>query len=94
MKIDVERVAELANLPLTDEEMKTFQPQLEAIVAFVEKLNEVDTTGVPPTYQVTGKINELREDVPQKPLTISETTRNAPKTQNGFILTKGVLADA
>ena len=48
MKIDVAYVAELARLELTDEEKSVFQPQLENIVKYVEKISEVDVEGVEP----------------------------------------------
>jgi len=48
MKIDVGYVAELARLELTDEERAVFQPQLENIVKYVEKISEVDVSGVEP----------------------------------------------
>ena len=48
MKIDVSYVAELARLELTEEEKATFQPQLESIVEYVDKISSVDVEGVPP----------------------------------------------
>ena len=45
---DIEKVAHLAHLELADEELKTFGPQIAEIVAYVEQLNEIDTTNVEP----------------------------------------------
>ena len=45
---DIEKVAELAHLDITDEERRTFAPQMAEIVAYVEQLNEIDTTAIDP----------------------------------------------
>ena len=62
MKIDVGYVAELARLELSEDEMKTFQPQLEDIVGYVEKISEVDVEGVPPMMHGREIVNAFRED--------------------------------
>ena len=61
---DVRHIAKLARLSLTDEEIARFPDQLTSILAYVDMLKEVDTSGVEPTSQVTGLDNALREDVP------------------------------
>ena len=61
-KEQVEHVAQLARLGLSDKEVEKFQTQLSGILDYVEQLNEVDTEGVEPTAQVTGLTNVLRED--------------------------------
>ena len=63
MKIDVAYVAELARLELTDEEKSVFQPQLENIVKYVEKISEVDVEGVEPMMHGRPLVNAFREDV-------------------------------
>ena len=60
--IDVAYVAELARLDLTDEEKAVFQPQLENIVKYVEKISSVNVDGVPPTLHGHAVVNALRED--------------------------------
>ncbi|MEK9166840.1 MAG: Asp-tRNA(Asn)/Glu-tRNA(Gln) amidotransferase subunit GatC [Patescibacteria group bacterium] len=59
----VRKIAHLARLHLTDEEVELFAGQLTNILDYVEVLKELDTTGVPETNQVTGLTNVLREDV-------------------------------
>lgn len=59
----VRHIAKLARLGLTDDEVKKFSTQLTNILQYVEVLNEVDTTGVEMTNQVTGLKNVMREDV-------------------------------
>lgn len=61
-KQEVEKIALLARLGLSEEEKEIFAKQLSSILDYVEKLNEVDTTGVEPTAQVTGLENVMRED--------------------------------
>lgn len=91
MKFDVSRVAKLANLPLTDEEKKKFEPQLEETIQYIERLNEVDTEGIEPTSQVTGLENVLREDEVKPSLSQEQALSNAKSTHNGLFKVKGIL---
>ena len=61
-KQQVQHVATLARIGLTDAEVTKFQTQLSGILDYVEQLNEVNTDGVEPTAQVTGLTNVTRED--------------------------------
>lgn len=61
-KDDVKKIANLARLGLTEEEVERFAGQLTDILSYVTLLSEVDTTGVPETCQVTGLANVTRED--------------------------------
>lgn len=56
------KLAKLSKLALTDEEVAQFQAELSAILAYVERLEAVDVTGFEPTYQVSGLVNQFRED--------------------------------
>jgi len=79
---DVRYVAELAHLELTEEEVKKFLPQLDSILAYMQKLNELDTTNVEPMAQVTYAAAEnpaLRPDVPRATFTPAEALSNAPE---------------
>jgi len=58
----ISHIAKLARINLSEEESEKFTTQMGDIVSFVEKLNEVDTTGIPETNQVNGMKNVLRED--------------------------------
>ncbi len=89
MKIDVAYVAELARLELTDEEKALFQPQLEGIVKYVDKIAEVDVTGVEPMVHGASVRNVFREDevVPSLPADVA--LANAPKrVEDEFLLPK------
>lgn len=59
---DVKRLAALSALQLTDDEAARLEQDLAHIVQYINQLSELDTTGVEPTYQVTGLQNVWRED--------------------------------
>lgn len=91
MKFDITHVAKLANLPLTDDEKKKLETQLEETVQYVEGLEKVDTKEVEPTSQVTGLENITRDDEIKPSLTQEEALQNAKSTYNGFFKVKGIL---
>ena len=83
---EVRYVADLANLKLTDEEVRRMQADLRAILGYMDKLNEVDTTGVEPMAQVLYEAAEtatLRADTPAVPLGNAEGLANAPQPGGG-----------
>ena len=59
---DVRHLAQLSNLQLADDEVDNLRGDLENILGYIEQLGELDTTGVEPTYQVTGLENVWRDD--------------------------------
>ncbi len=91
MKIDVKHVAQLANLKIKPEDEEKFEKQLNEIVSYVEKLNEVDTKGVEITSQVTGLENVAREDIPAPSLTQEEVLSGTKSQHNGFFKVPGIL---
>ena len=74
---DVERIAALAHLELTDEEKQLFTRQLADILAYAESLQALDTSGVPATAHVSA-LQAEREDEPRPGLSVSEALANAP----------------
>ena len=76
-KQDVQRIADLARLELTAEELDLFTKQLGDILTYVEQIRTLDTTGVAPTSQVLNRPVD-RDDVPGPTLTRSELLNNAP----------------
>mgnify|MGYP000912327111 CR=1 FL=1 len=80
---DVEHVAKLARLALTDEEKERFTKQLNAILEYAQKLNELDTSGVEPTTHVLPVQNVMREDVSRPSWPLEETHRNSPEEEEG-----------
>ena len=91
---DVQSVAELAHLELTEDEMKKFLPQLDSILQYVQKLNELDTTQVEPMAQVTYPASEnpsLRPDQPQETFTQAVALENAPESSAGYFKVPRVI---
>ncbi|KKR31208.1 MAG: Aspartyl/glutamyl-tRNA(Asn/Gln) amidotransferase subunit C [Candidatus Falkowbacteria bacterium GW2011_GWF2_39_8] len=62
-KQEIEHVAKLARLELSEEEIEKFGSQLSGVLDYIDQLKEVDVTGIEPTAQVTGLVNAWREDV-------------------------------
>lgn len=91
MKLDINRVATLANIPLTDAEKKKLESQLKETLKYVEVLEEVDTKKVEPTSQVTGLENVTREDKSQASLSQEAALSNTQKTYDGYIMVPGIL---
>lgn len=89
---DVLRLAQLARLQLTDEEVEEFTGELSEILQYVELLDGVDVNGLPPTNQVTGLVNVTREDVVEDyGYQAEDLHRNLPAKQNGHIKVKRML---
>lgn len=88
----VKHVAKLANLPITSEEEEKYAEQLSKILEYVDQLNSVDTTGVEPTFNVSGQSNILAKDeVGDCAISQEDALSNTPKKQDGFFVTKGVF---
>jgi len=81
---DVEHVAKLARLALTEEEKAKFAPQLNAVLEYVNELNEVDTTGIEPMAHSIKISNVMREDEVKQEFTREEMLKNAPEEEDGF----------
>lgn len=90
---EVRHVAELARLHLTEEEMERYAQQLSAILDYAERLQEVDTSGVPPTPYVLPLQNVMAEDIPQPSLPNEVALANAPDKANGFFRVRAVFEE-
>lgn len=77
-QIDVEYVARLARMSLTEEEKKLFSRQMGDIIHHLDKLNELDTTGIEPTSHVIEQKNVFREDKAEASLPREEILAGAP----------------
>ena len=91
MKINIAHTAKLASIPLSAEESTKLESQLEETLAYIERLNEVQTEGIIPTSQVTGLENVTREDVVTASFTQEEALKNSKHTYNGFFMVKALL---
>lgn len=83
--IDIENVANLARLSLTDEEKRTLPEEMGAIIAFANQLEALDTDGVPITAHVVPMKNVFREDEPETLFTRDELLANAPTTDGDYM---------
>jgi len=90
---DVEHVAKLAKLEFTPAEMEKFTHQLNEILAYVGKLNEIDTTNVPPLSQVVELSNVFRDDISRASYPPEEILKNAPDRNEKFFKVPKVIGD-
>jgi aspartyl-tRNA(Asn)/glutamyl-tRNA(Gln) amidotransferase subunit C len=93
-KIDeaaVRHISLLSRLSPTDEEVQRFSGQLSAIIEYVEQLNEVDTSDVPPTAHALPIHNVFRPDEPGASLTSEQALANAPQRHGSFFALPKVL---
>jgi aspartyl-tRNA(Asn)/glutamyl-tRNA(Gln) amidotransferase subunit C len=88
---DVEYVANLARLELSEEEKKRFKKELNNIIRYIDQLNELDTENVPITSQVIFLQNVLREDEVLPSLSPDEALANAPEKKDGFFKVPRVI---
>jgi aspartyl-tRNA(Asn)/glutamyl-tRNA(Gln) amidotransferase subunit C len=82
-KQEVEHVAKLGRLELTGDEKERLTDQLSNILTYIEKLNQLDTTGVEPTSHVLDIHNVMREDTPRESLPQERALANAPEKAAG-----------
>ena len=81
---DVEHVALLSRLEFSETELEKYTGQLDAILAYIDVLNQVNTDGVEPLAHVLDIRNVMRPDVVQQSLTRVDALLNAPEPENGF----------
>lgn len=94
MKLNQEttqKIAELAKLEFNEEELASIQKDLEQMIGFVEKLREVDTTGVEPLTHILDEGNKLREDIIQGSADTETALRNAPNREGDFFTVPKVI---
>ena len=94
MKIDKEtllKIAHLARLEFDEKDAEKMMQDMTNMVNFVEKLNEVDTTGIEPLTTMSHEINALREDEVKSHLPHDEALKNAPKKDADFFRVPKVL---
>lgn len=89
---EVDHIAKLARIKISDKEKETFQGELSRILDYIDKLNEVNTDSIKPLAQITGLTNSVRKDEHQgeagdKNLLISQ----APEKENNLFKVKAIL---
>ncbi len=93
---DVRRVATLARLSLTDEQAELYRSQLGAVLAYMDRLAQIDLGGVEPMHHPERRTNRLDEDAPAErshELTTSDLMAMAPAARDGFVSVPKVIGD-
>ena len=90
---EVEHVARLARLRLSDEELEQMRTDLSRILGYIDMLEEVDVSDVPPTAQVTDLFNVMREDQARPSLPREDALANAPEQQDGMFRVKAIFEE-
>ncbi|MEP6672928.1 MAG: Asp-tRNA(Asn)/Glu-tRNA(Gln) amidotransferase subunit GatC [Chthoniobacter sp.] len=88
---DVRYTAQLARLHLSEEEIAKFQAQLTQVLAYVEKLEQVDVSGVEPTAHANAVFNVFRDDVARDWFTAEQALANAPRSANQLFVVPKVI---
>ena len=89
---DVLKLARLARLELSEDEVETFKNELAEILHYVEQLENVDITGLEPTSQVTGLVNVTRDDsIKDYGYNSADLFKNVPATQDDHIKVKRMI---
>ncbi len=83
-KKEVEYVAQLARLELTPQDTEKFTGQLDEILGYFDKLNQLDTSGIEPTSHAVPMDNAFREDVVKPSMDHQTALDNAPSKEDGF----------
>ncbi len=94
MKVDdelVNNLAKLARLEFNDQDMEEIKQDLEKMISFIDKLNELDTTGVEPLLHMSNNVNVLREDEIQGCISASDALKNASYHDEHFFKVPKVI---
>ena len=90
---EVQHVARLARLHLSDEELERMREQLDAILAYIDKLRALDTAGVEPTSHAVPMVNVMREDEHRPCLDQDEALANAPERSGEYVRVPKIIED-
>ena len=90
---EVEHVARLARLHLTDAEIERMRAELEAILAYVDKLATLDVEGVEPTSHAVPLVNVMRDDDVRPSCPLDDMLRNAPDRVDDYFRVPRIIED-
>ncbi|AMP97592.1 Glutamyl-tRNA amidotransferase [Pedobacter cryoconitis] len=90
-KETIYKVADLARIEIAEQEVETLQADMNKILTFMEKLNELDTQNVEPLVYMNPEVNVWREDVVQQDITVSEGLKNSALHNEDFFLVPKIL---
>ncbi|NBO17542.1 MAG: Asp-tRNA(Asn)/Glu-tRNA(Gln) amidotransferase subunit GatC [Proteobacteria bacterium] len=88
---DIEKLSELVKISVSEEEKSKLAGMLSQTAEYMDMLNELDTSQVEPTYQVTGLLNVYQTDDLNKTLNRSDVLKNSKISKDGMIQTSAVL---
>jgi aspartyl-tRNA(Asn)/glutamyl-tRNA(Gln) amidotransferase subunit C len=92
-KAEVDHVAQLARLDISESEKTVFSEQLSHILAYVDQLREIETEGVLHTATVLEQANLFRDDVAQPSLSVNQATANAPKAEGDLFVVPKIIGE-
>ena len=93
-EVDIEKLAMLSRIQLTEEEKAAYTSQVADILGFFQKLQEVDVTGITPMAHPFEAEAPLREDVAAKPWNPERSLLNAPASRDDQVIVPKVVEDA
>lgn len=92
-KKDVEKIAELARLKFTDKELENFTPQMNEILSYMDKLNELDTENINPLSHPVEQTNVFRDDELKPSISTENALKNAPSKDEHHFKVPKVIGD-
>ncbi|TLY30171.1 MAG: Asp-tRNA(Asn)/Glu-tRNA(Gln) amidotransferase subunit GatC [Nitrospirae bacterium] len=92
-KSEVEKVAKLARLEITEAEKEVFSKHLSSILTYIDKLKTLNTEGIEPTATVLEQTNVFREDNARPSLPGEKALANAPESEDGFFVVPKILEE-
>lgn len=87
----VQHIAHLARLKFEGDEVKSIQQDLNNMIDFMDKLNELDTSNVEPLVFMSEEVNVLREDIAEETIKVEDALKNAPKKDSDYFRIPKVL---
>ena len=90
-KQTVNKVADLARIAIKDEEIETLTGEMNKILTFMEKLNQLDTTGVKPLVYMNEEANIWREDVVKQEISVTDGLKNAAMHNENFFFVPKII---
>ena len=88
---DLDHIAKLARIDLTESEKETFLPQLESVIEYFDVLNKVNTDGVEPTFRVNDQSNVLRIDEVKESLSVADALSGATRTKDNYFVVTATI---
>ena len=88
---EVEHIASLARLALTEDEKKVYEKELRDVITFMDKLEELDTKDIDPAIHILDINNVFRKDEIQESLPIEDVLKNAPDSEENYFIVPSIL---